>query len=174
MFENRKTAVVGIGNVLMSDDAFGPYIIKQLDATYRFPPIVSLVEAGTPGLDLSSVFYGFDVLIVVDTVRAQGNPGDLGRYERDELLKKVPSLAVSPHDPGLKEALLTLQIAQEGPREVVLIGVIPENVDVGLGLSAPVTRAIPRCIEAIITELKRVGIEAEKKSPPDELDIWWK
>jgi hypothetical protein len=57
---------------------------------------------------------------------------------------------------------------------VALIGVIPENVDLGLELSDPVRQAVPRIIEAVLAELERSGTPAEKKTAPDQPDIWWK
>jgi hydrogenase maturation protease len=168
-----KIGIVGIGNVLMGDDALGPYVIKRIDCAFRFSSEVALIEAGTPGLDLTSLFYGFNTLIVVDTVRVQGKPGEVRRFNQEGLLRKAPNLTISPHDPGLKEALLTLQIAEGGLREIVLIGVIAENVELGLELSESVQRAVPLVIEAVLAELKRFGIKAEKKCPPDEPDIWW-
>ena len=55
----------------------------------------------------------------------------------------VKSLAVSPHDPGVKEALLALEFAGEGPDEVLLVGVIPGNVEQSVGLTPPVQAAVP-------------------------------
>jgi hydrogenase maturation protease len=170
----QSIAIVGIGNVLMGDDALGPYVIKRIESEYRLPPYVSLIEAGTPGLDLIALFFEFDILVLVDTIRAAGAPGEIRKYNREDLLKKAPILSVSPHDPGLREALLTLQIARETPQEATLIGVIAENVDLGRDLSDSVKGAVPHVIEEVLAELERLGVKAEKKSPPDKLDIWWK
>jgi hydrogenase maturation protease len=174
MTKVKKIAVVGIGNVLTGDDALGPYIIKRIDSAFRFSPNVVLIEAGTPGLDLTALFFGFDVLIIVDTVRARGRPGDIKKFTRDSLVEKPPAFAISPHDPGLREALLTLQIAQSAPQEVVLVGVIPENLELGLELSESVERAVPQVIQEVLAELVRFGVTADNKYPAEDPDIWWK
>ena len=44
--------VLGLGNVLMGDDALGPWVVHHLVSTYDFPPEVAVVDVGTPGLDL--------------------------------------------------------------------------------------------------------------------------
>jgi hydrogenase maturation protease len=170
----HQIAVVGIGNVLLSDDGLGPYVIKRIDSAFVLGANAALVEAGTPGLDLTALFYGFDELIIVDTVRVQGRPGEIRKFDRETLIKKSPVLSVSPHDPGLREALLTLQMTQERPQEVTLIGVIPENLELGTELSHSVEQAVPQVIAEVLAELERFGVTAQRRLPPGELDIWWK
>ena len=81
-----NVAIVGLGNVLMGDDAFGPYVVASLQAHYDFPEGVELIDAGTPGHELSVYLDGRDVLIVVDAVQAAGSPGDLRSYTGDEVV----------------------------------------------------------------------------------------
>lgn len=45
-------AVLGLGNVLMGDDGFGPTVIRELEAAWTPHPEVELLDLGTPGLDL--------------------------------------------------------------------------------------------------------------------------
>ncbi len=42
-----RIGVLGIGNVLMGDDAFGPYVVKVLEARYELPADVE-VMGSTP------------------------------------------------------------------------------------------------------------------------------
>ena len=79
--------VIGLGNVLMGDDGFGPYVIKTLEALYEFPADVSLIDAGTPGLDLSPFLMNADVVILADVVRASGEAGSVGTYGREDLMR---------------------------------------------------------------------------------------
>jgi hydrogenase maturation protease len=165
--------VLGLGNVLMRDDALGPTVVQTLLARYDFHPSVSVADLGTPGLELTPYIHGQDVLIVVDTVRADGAPGELRLYRRDELLRKPPPQRVSPHDPGLKEAILTADLHDEGPREVLVVGVIPGAVDYGIGLSEPVQTAVEPAIAAVLAELERLGYPATPVASGGEPDLWW-
>ena len=47
-----RTAVLGLGNVLMGDDALGPWVIQHLLTQWEVPPSVRVQDLGTPGLDL--------------------------------------------------------------------------------------------------------------------------
>lgn len=171
--DGTRVAVLGLGNVLMRDDALGPYVICLLASRYDFPPAVSLQDLGTPGLDLHPHLEGPDVVIIVDTVRAEGPAGELRLYRRDEILRHPPGQRVSPHDPGLKEALLGLEFAGSGPREVLLVGVIPEDTGYGIGLTPQVREALTGVGAAVLEELNRLGHPVREAQTAREPDLWW-
>jgi hydrogenase maturation protease len=166
-----NVAVLGLGNVLMGDDALGPTVIKVLEAEYEFAPAVSVQELGTPGLDLTPYLAGVDAVIVVDTVRASGAAGQVRLYHRDQILGHRPQPRLSPHDPGLKEALLTVELSGEGPREVLLVGVIPEGVRTGV--SEAVRAAVPQAVSAVVAELGRLGVPPRARPTPTDAELWW-
>jgi hydrogenase maturation protease len=170
---DRGVVVLGVGNVLMGDDALGPAIIKHLEAAYDFPEGVSVYDAGTPGLDLTPYIADAHALIVVDTVEAKGQGGELRQYRRDAILKYAPLPRLNPHEPGLKEALLTLEFSGGGPGEVLLVGVIPQSVEPGVGLSPQVAAAVPAVIEAVTAELARLERPLHTKDAPGAPDLWW-
>jgi len=167
-----RIGVLGIGNVLMGDDAFGPYVVKLLEARYELPG-VELLELGTPGADLPMHLEGFDTVLVVDTVKTRGEPGELRVFDKPQLLAKKPILPSSPHEPGLREALFTLQFSGAGPREVRLLGVIPAAVEMEVGLSPPVQASVPGAIEELLRQLAALGIAATPRAEPREPDLWW-
>ena len=168
-----RTAVLGLGNVLAGDDALGPWVIQQLLSAWDFPPDVRVQDLGTPGLDLHPYLADCEHVILVDVVRSDGAPGELRLYDRDQILAHPPGIRTSPHDPGVKEALLSLEFAGSGPREVLLVGVIPGRVASGVGLSAAVRAAVDFAVDAVITELNRVGHAPTRRAEPASLDIWW-
>lgn len=169
----RPTAVLGLGNVLMKDDALGPYVIQRLLATWSFPPDVAVEDLGTPGLDLQPYLADREALIVVDTVRADGPPGEIRLYRKDDLLRHAPQPRTSPHDPGLKEALLARQLAGNDPAEVLLVGVIPDDVGSGIGLTPAIRESLVAAEAEVVRELRRLGHAIEPLETPSAPDIWW-
>ena len=169
----RRVVVLGLGNVLMGDDALGPAAVRTVSARYEFDPGVSVIDAGTPGLDLTPFLLGQDAAIVVDTVNATGAAGEVRLYRSDELRAAPAGPRLSPHDPGLKEALLLLDLHGNGPRDFLLVGVIPERVERGIGMSEPVRQAIPEVETVVLAELDRLGVAAREKAAPEEPDLWW-
>jgi hydrogenase maturation protease len=168
-----QIALLGLGNVLMGDDGIGPFVIQQFQSHYNVPPDVTVEDLGTPGLDLIPFLIDLDAVIFVDTVRSTGSPGDLRVYHTEEILKHAPNPRMSPHDPGLKSALLSLRLAGAGPRDATLVGVIPALVATGPGLSDPVRAAVDAAIDAVVCELARLGVQATPREHAEANTPWW-
>lgn len=168
-----NVGILGLGSVLMGDDALGPYAVELLAARWSFPDGVSLLDAGTPGPDLVDHLAGLDAVIVLDAVRAAGVPGEVRLFRREELLALPPSARVSPHDPDLQQALLTAELAGGGPEEVLLVGMVPGRVELGTGLSAEVREVLPAVEAVVVAELRRLGVEPLRRTPGEPPRIWW-
>lgn len=168
-----RVAIFGIGNVLAHDDAVGPTVARILDAEWQWPAGVAIEDLGTPALELPAHLAGWDAVILIDAVSASAPPGTIRVYERDEILAHPPGLRLSPHDPALRETLMTLHVAGTAPREIVLVGVVPEVTGMGIGLSEVVKDALSRAAEQVVVELRRFGVYATKRSEARDADIWW-
>jgi hydrogenase maturation protease len=168
-----KIAVIGIGNVLAGDDAVGPHVVRVLEARYELPDGVQVIDAGTPGYDLTAFFVGVDAVVLVDAVKAEGAPGELRTYDGAAILRKAPVLAISPHEPGVREALLNAQFMGVLPGVVRLVGVIPGATGTGIALSPAVREGIGAAVDAVAGELAALGVVLGKREPPREADLWW-
>jgi hydrogenase maturation protease len=165
--------VLGLGNVLMGDDGVGPYVIEALAAAYRFPAGVSLLDLGTPGLDLAPFLLGADAVVVIDSVLSDGTAGALRQYRRDAILAHAPPHRLGPHDPGFKQTLLTLEFAARAPKDVLLVGIVPKGTAPGAGLSPEVQEAVPLAVAAVVAELQRLGKEPVPVPCPAAVSPWW-
>ena len=157
--------VLGLGNVLMGDDALGPWVIHRLEATYVFPPEVEVVDVGTPGLDLVPYVAGPCGIIIVDTVHVKGaEPGTIRIFDRDALVKFGPKPRLSPHDPGVTDAILAVEMAGEPPAFVTLVGVVPDSVKAGVGLTPPLQDAVARAADEIVVDLLARGFDVHRRA----------
>jgi hydrogenase maturation protease len=169
-----RVAVIGIGNVLTGDDAVGPTVLKLLEAAYEVPEDVLVLDAGTPGLDLTAFLADLEGVVLVDAVKARGAaPGELRVYGKDELLAKAPLLATSPHEPGVREALLNADFMGVAPPVARLVGVVPASVETGIGLSPAVRAALPAALARVRDELAALGVALRARTPPLAPDLWW-
>jgi hydrogenase maturation protease len=150
-------SVLGLGNVLMSDDGLGPVAVRAFEAEYVVPSDVTVIDLGTPGLDLLPWLADVDRVILVDTVKSDHPPGTVRLYDKGDLLRYAPTARVGPHDPGVKEALHALEFAGRGPREIALIGVVPESTVLGLELTPAIRAVVPSVVLAIELALARFG-----------------
>jgi len=169
----RSICLMGIGNVLMGDDALGPYLIESLQASWVFSPEVTVLDAGTPGLDLTAFLDGFDALVAVDALQARGEPGEVRTYRREDLLAGPLPATRSAHDPPLREALLRLELLGRGPRETFLVGAIAGRVATGMGLSEAVRRAVPAVEEQVLRELLRLDAWIAPRAGGAPAMPWW-
>jgi hydrogenase maturation protease len=158
--------VLGLGNVLMGDDALGPWVVHHLEALYEFPEDVSVVDVGTPGLDLIPYVAGPCGIVLVDTVHVTGAaPGTIRVYDRDALVRFAPKPRLSPHDPGVTEAILAVEMAGEAPAFVTLVGVVPGAVATGVGMTPALQDAVAAAAETIVAELVARGYDVRRRSP---------
>jgi hydrogenase maturation protease len=168
-----RVVVIGIGNVLNADDGLGPFVARTVQAGFDLDGDVEVLDAGTPGMDLLSLLHGAQAAVFVDAVRDAGAPGEVRRYERADILRGGTRTAMSPHEPGLREALLAMEFRGGGPVDVTLWGVIPEDLELGTRLSATVRESVPRVVEGVVAELARLGVGARRLAAPRDPDIWW-
>jgi len=168
-----RIAVFGIGNILMSDDAVGPTVARMLDAEWSLSGGAVIEDLGTPTIELPAHVAGLDAVVFIDAVAAAVPPGSIIVYSREEILAHPPGLRVGPHDPSLRETLLTLDLIGNGPRHVVLVGIVAESAKMGLGLTPAVAAAIPDAAAQVLAELERLGVTATHREHPLDADLWW-
>jgi len=158
------TNVLGLGNVLMGDDGFGPAAVRMFRDCFDVGRKVVVADVGTPGLDLMPWLVDVDRIIIVDTVKGSLPPGTIRVFDKAAVLRHPPADRVGPHDPGLKQALLTLEFAGRAPRDLALIGVQPARIEMGTELSPELCRALPLAVEAIAALLLRFGDHPHRRT----------
>lgn len=156
--EANKALVLGLGNILLSDEGLGVRVVQRLQERYRFPPEVSVMDGGTLGLDLLPYLEGVDPLLVIDALEMGEEPGTIARLVGDEVPASF-SVKISPHQMGLADLLAAARLQGRYPREVVLLGMQPGSIDTGLDLSPPVEAQVDRLIDEVLMELNSWGYE---------------
>ena len=173
MSEPKPIRILGVGNVLCTDDGLGPYVVKVLESRYEFPEGVEVVDLGTPGLDLTPFLADARMVIVIDTVRGDQAPGSLRLLRDGEIVAAPPPSRMSPHEPGLREALMATEFSDTSPDEILFVGVIPESTDQGTSLTEKIAESVPAVVDVVVQELQRLEAAPTAKEPPAKLDIWW-
>ncbi len=143
----------------MSDDGVGVRVVQRLAAEFRFPPAVTVLDGGTLGLDLLPRLEGVERLLVVDAVETGGAPGTLVRMTGDEI-PVVLETKLSPHQMGLKDLLAVASLQGFAPQEMVLWGVQPERLGLGMELSPVVAGRVDCLVDEVLKELARWGATA--------------
>ena len=149
-----KCVVLGLGNILHSDDGVGPYAVISLKSDARVPEAVALIEGGTLGLDLLPYVRECCYLLVLDAVDVGQPPGTLVRMSAADL-HSMPGKG-NVHQLGVADLLTALRMLGNSTPEVVLLGIQPATTEWGTTLSSPVEAALSSLVDAAIAELCRL------------------
>ncbi len=156
-----RVLILGIGNLVMSDDGVGVKVVQKLQSRYRFPAGVAIVDGGTLGLDLLPMLEGVERLIVIDAIETGEKPGTCVRLSGDEI-PIVLETKLSPHQMGLKDLLAVSRLMGHSPREMVLIGVQPGSIAMDSELTPEVEAQLEVMLTSVLKELDLWGIAVEK------------
>jgi hydrogenase maturation protease len=149
-----RTLVLGVGNLIQSDDGVGIHAVRRLQALAELPSDVEVIDGGTMGLELLHCLEGVSHLVVVDAVDAGLPAGTLLRLAGDQVPAYL-SLKMSPHQIGLPDLLFAAKLRDLYPQRVVIWGVQPASIEMGLELSAPVTDQLDALVQNILEEIAR-------------------
>lgn len=156
---DKTVLVLGIGNLVMSDDAVGVIVAQRLMEQYSFPSWVEIMDGGTLGLDLLPKLENISHLLMIDAVETGEKPGTCVRLSGQELPIALQT-KVSPHQMGLKDLLAVAELMGHAPKEMVLIGIQPGSIDMEVGLTVPVAAELDLLCNKVLTELRGWGAEA--------------
>jgi hydrogenase maturation protease len=146
-----QIAVLGLGNLMRTDDGVGVHAIGKLLASNLLPPGVEVIEGGTLGLDLLPRIEGVSHLLAIDAVDFGAPPGALSRFAGAELATLPAGKSI--HLLGFSDLVAALRLLGRAPREVVLLGVQPESTDWGVTLSHRVAAVLDDLLAAALAEI---------------------
>ena len=157
-----RIAVLGIGNLLLSDDGVGVHVIKKLQEEYEFPGSVELIDGGTKGLDLLPLFEGKDKILIVDAANFRKEPGTIDTVEGDKIPAFLSS-KLSVHQIGLPDTLFAAKLMDITPAEMSLIGIQPKSMETGVELSEEIKDRMEQLINKVLEKLNEWGVEGIPK-----------
>lgn len=169
----QGASIMGLGNVLLGDDGFGPLAVEMFRCEYECGSNVQILDLGTPGLDLVPYLYGTDLVVIVDAVHTEEKPGTLCIYCETDLLSRRAQLRLTAHDPGVQESMAQLRLADHAPSELIIVGVVPESCDLGRGVSRSVLSASSVAANNIARLLVERAIYCPRRDVPVQPNLWW-
>jgi hydrogenase maturation protease len=147
----KSTLILGIGNILLRDEGIGVRVVEAM-RTLNLADEVELLDGGTSGCDLVEVLADRPKVIVIDAADLEGPPGTVCRFSGDDLIARCEG-TISLHEIGLAETLLMTRQLGCPPGEVVIFGVKPADLSVGLELSPALAKRVDDIIRLVTDEL---------------------
>lgn len=151
MMDSPKIMVMGVGNILMSDEGLGVRFLDEL-GKQSLPENVELLEGGTAGLELVHLIQEVDFLIIVDAINAKSEPGALFRFQPGDLQVFPEKYEVSFHQIGIIEVLAMANVLGHAP-QTLIFGVQPKSLDWGMDISPEIQAQFPTLIKLILHEV---------------------
>jgi hydrogenase maturation protease len=147
----KKTLVLGLGNVLLGDEGIGVYVVRSLEQN-ALPAGVECLDGGTGGFVLLEPLQNADRIIMVDATDDGNPPGTVTRTSPKFSRDYPPTLTA--HDIGVKDLLDAFYI-QGGEREVILYAItIDPAQPIRMSLSAEGEIASQVAVASILAELR--------------------
>ncbi|WP_328535374.1 hydrogenase maturation protease [Streptomyces sp. NBC_00344] len=147
--------VAGIGNLFLGDDGFGPEVARRLAEAGGLPPRVRVTDYGIRGMHLAyDLLDGYDALVLVDACPGDGPPGELTVLE-----VRAEDLGTGDFDAhGMNPVAVLANLDQLGGSLpfTYVVGCTPAGVEEGIGLSEPVSAAVPEAVGAVHALIRRL------------------
>ncbi len=149
-----RTVVIGVGNLLRTDDGVGLRVARELRPLVAGRGDVDVVEIGAGGMTLMEASLGFDRAVIVDAMTGGGVAGTVYEVGPEDLGETRNSACA--HSTDLRTAIdVARWLALPLPREIAIGGIEPGDVEtVGETLTPGVESAVPRVVAGIIRALE--------------------
>ncbi len=154
--ERWELLVLGLGNMLCGDDGLGPAAVELLPRSYEVPPGVRVLDGGTLGLSLLPYVQQARRLLLIDAVFTGEPPGSPVRLEGDAVGLAVRN-RLSVHQIGVADLMESARMLGCYPSSVLLLGMVPESIELKLGLSPVVEAGLPDLLARIAVEAHQMG-----------------
>ena len=142
---------MGVGNLLLKDEGVGVHVVQALQkASLKGEP--TIIDGGTCPETFYLLPQGIDKLIIVDAVRGGCEPGTVYRFTPQDIVFRSGTVT-SVHQLGLAEGLKMIAHTELNPKDVVIVGVEPKEIDWGLELSPELQDQVPRIIDLVQEEI---------------------
>lgn len=147
--------ILGIGNILLSDEGVGIHILKEL---YKIdlPANVQIIDGGTDGFALLEIFSQGSYFFILDAVKGGNPPGTIYLFDLDDISEKKFDFKTSFHQTTIYDVHRLAKLSGKNPI-VKVIGIEPASMDIGLELSPLVKSAVPKALKILLDQIKKLN-----------------
>ena len=165
-----KVLVLGIGNVMFSDEGVGVHLCRLVEKKYAFSSTehtLTFIDGGTLAERLIPIIVEYDYLIVLDCVDTNdGEIGDVYFFDFDNVPNTI-TWQGSAHEVEMLQTLTMMDMIGDRPPTKV-VGIIPEVVsDTTLEMTPAVLKGSEVMESVLLKHLKELGFSCQQISTID-------
>ena len=161
-----RTLVLGLGNDILTDDAIGILVVREVRRRVAHLANVDVRETMEMGLALLDLIVGYESLVLIDAIQTgHAAPGHIHEITQQQL-KSLPDR--TPHFLGVAETLqLGRQLGLPMPSRLRIFAVeVADPFTFGTEMTPELQQALPIAVERIVAE-----VELSAAVTPSCLDI---
>jgi len=153
--KNRnQITILGIGNTLYTDEGLGVHALAALQEKYGMDQQVELVDGSTDGMSLLGPVEDTDYLIVIDAINAGKEGGHIIELHGNDI-PAYYGIKMSIHQLGFQEVLLASKLRERYPKNIVMLGMQPTSLELGIGLSETNEAQLPELIKLVEQQVNK-------------------
>ena len=153
MKERKDVVVVGLGNLLMTDEGAGLHVVHELMARSERFSHVEFIELGSSSMAVVHAIARRQKAVLIDCACMDEPAGTIRRFTPDEVVSKKAMAQFSLHEGDLLGEVELSRKLGEYPDEVVIFGIQPKSMVPGEGLSSELRQRLEDYVEMIGAEL---------------------
>ena len=148
--------VIGVGNILLSDEGIGVHLANELGKRDALPG-VDFVDGGVAGGALLNLIEDQEKVVLLDTVAAPFPPGTVLKLFPDDL-RRSGDVRFSLHDLNLTDTIDLMRLRGTLP-DMMILGVVPADIETyRIGLSDPLAARFEEILAKIRAEIEKFAV----------------
>ncbi|MEE4258777.1 MAG: hydrogenase maturation protease [Bacteroidales bacterium] len=151
--KKHKILILGLGNILLQDEGIGVHALKKM-TTMKWPEHVNLLDGGTGGFVLLSLFQDYQTMIIIDAALTNDPPGTVNTIQ-PKFAKDFPK-SLSTHELGLKDMIESSILLGKVPSLYLITCTIHPEQEMSIELTPDIEKCIPVIVEEILRILKEL------------------
>ena len=162
-----KVLVLGIGNVMFSDEGVGVHLCRLVEQKYKFSSAshtVNFVDGGTLAQALIPIIASYDYCIIFDTVDTNGGEiGDVYFFDFENIPNGI-KFQGSVHEVEMLHTLSMMDMVGDRP-PTRIVGIVPEVIEITtLQMTDAVIEGSKLMEKTFLNHMKELGFEYEQIS----------
>jgi len=157
-----EVVVLALGHPARSDDGFGERLLQRFEQQYRGADGLQCLHGGTRPMAHYDRIAGCRWLILLDAVRHDGVGAAV--IVADPLPEPDRAGRLAVHELGIAEMLQLMQVLDDLPSRVSLVGAPFHSLDWGRALSLEMERYLPQACDALVRLLGNGGVRLQQRS----------
>ncbi|MFP4026927.1 MAG: hydrogenase maturation protease [Candidatus Brocadiia bacterium] len=151
--QKSQIAIIGLGNLLMSDEGIGIHAIRTLQDGCQDEGVV-WIDGGTDPWAALWEARDCQHVIIIDAVEGNALPGTLYRCDIEEVESETGGLSL--HDTSLSQIVAFEGSVGNAFASVTVLGIEPDRLDFGIGLSQTCSKKLSELMRVVRCEIDRL------------------